>query len=198
MNKLLKKSPDDPNGITTKERMFKNLFCEYEKVAESRLPACSRQADKLIETCCTIIDLAGVNISVAYKAYELVKECSDYSQKYYPERLGKMYVINAPWGFGTVWSLVKKILDPVTAEKIHVLGTNYKSELLSQIPAENLPATYCGKCSCPNGCELSDVGPWQLFNESGEYQAEKTANGDSQSSKVATSTSTPVTTGSIA
>jgi hypothetical protein len=30
-------------------------------------------------------------------------------------------------------------LDPVTVSKIHVLGSGYQKELLSQVPAENLP-----------------------------------------------------------
>jgi hypothetical protein len=74
---------------------------------------------------------------------------------------GKFYLINAPWGFSTVWSVVKRWLDPVTVEKIAILGSNYQGELLKQIPAENLPVEFGGKCSCPEGCALSDAGPWQ-------------------------------------
>ena len=40
------------------------------------------------------------------------------SQNYYPERLGKLYIINAPWGFGGIFSVVKRFLDPVTVAKI--------------------------------------------------------------------------------
>lgn len=201
IGKLLKKNENDPNGVTTKDRMFKNLFFEYEKVAESRLPSCSRQAGKLIETCCTIIDLAGVSMSVAYNAYNLVKECSDYSQQYYPERLGKMYVINAPWGFGAVWNMVKSILDPVTSAKIHVLGRNYKTELLAQISPENLPTDFGGSCQCPNGCELSDVGPWQAdakANAEGEAEKLETKSSTTQPDRGRTASTTPVEAGPFA
>jgi CRAL/TRIO domain len=75
--------------------------------------------------------------------------------------LGKFYLINAPWGFSTVWSVIKPWLDPVTVEKIAILGTNYQPILLAQIPAENLPSQFGGLCRCPGGCELSDEGPWQ-------------------------------------
>lgn len=74
---------------------------------------------------------------------------------------GKFYLINAPWGFATVWAIVKRWLDPVTVSKISILGSSYQSALLEQIPAENLPAKFGGKCQCPGGCELSDAGPWQ-------------------------------------
>lgn len=74
---------------------------------------------------------------------------------------GKFYVINAPWGFLTIWNVIKRWLDPVTVDKITILGSSYQPVLLAQIPEENLPAQFGGTCRCPGGCELSDAGPWQ-------------------------------------
>ncbi|KAH9828217.1 Sec14 cytosolic factor [Teratosphaeria destructans] len=147
--------------ITTDERMLQNLVTEYEKLADPRLPACSRKAGSLLETCCTIMDLKGVGVTRIPSVYEYVKKASAISQNYYPERLGKLYLINAPWGFSSVFSVVKGFLDPVTVAKIHVLGSGYKSELLAQVPEENLPKSVGGKCECKGGCELSDEGPWR-------------------------------------
>ncbi|KAJ5132690.1 Sec14 cytosolic factor [Penicillium atrosanguineum] len=147
--------------ITSGERMLQNLVCEYEKLADPRLPACSRKAGKLLETCCTIMDLKGVGITSIPSVYGYVRQASDISQNYYPERLGKLYIINAPWGFSGAFSVVKGFLDPVTVNKIHVLGSGYKSELLAQVAPENLPAEFGGSCKCEGGCELSDQGPWQ-------------------------------------
>ena len=147
--------------ITTAERMLQNLVVEYEKLADPRLPACSRKAGQLLETCCTIMDLKGVGISRASSVFGYVRQASAISQNYYPERLGKLYLINAPWGFSSVFSVVKGFLDPVTVQKIHVLGSGYKSELLGQVPAENLPDHLGGECKCDGGCALSDLGPWR-------------------------------------
>ena len=147
--------------ITTGDRMLQNLVVEYEKVADPRLPACSRKAGKLLETCCTIMDLKGVGISKVSSVYGYVRSASAISQDHYPERLGKLYLINAPWGFSGVWSVVKGFLDPVTVNKIHILGGGYHSELLGQIPSENLPKQFGGTCECSGGCEFSDMGPWQ-------------------------------------
>lgn len=138
--------------ITTDERMLQNLVVEYEKVAYPRLPACSRKAGHLLETCCTIFDLKGVGIGKAQQVYGYVQKASAISQNYYPERLGKFYVINAPWGFSGVFAMVKRFLDPVTVNKIHILGSGYQKELLAQVPAENLPSEFGGKCQCPGGC----------------------------------------------
>lgn len=147
--------------ITSSDRMLKNLVNEYEKLADPRLPACSRKSGKLLETCCTIMDLKNVGISRFSQVYGYVKSASSISQDHYPERLGKLYLINAPWGFSSIFSIVKGFLDPVTVQKIFVLGSGYQSELLAQVPKENLPKDFGGTCACPGGCELSDEGPWQ-------------------------------------
>ncbi|KAL2268343.1 hypothetical protein VTJ83DRAFT_3189 [Remersonia thermophila] len=147
--------------ITTPERMLTNLAIEYERVADPRLPACSRKAGVLLETCCTIMDMSGVGLSKASQVYSYVKSVSALSQNYYPERLGRLYIINAPWGFGAVWNMIKGWLDPVTVQKIHVLGSGYQKQLLAQVPAENLPKQLGGTCECPGGCQLSDAGPWR-------------------------------------
>ncbi|KAF2400126.1 putative phosphatidylinositol transporter [Trichodelitschia bisporula] len=149
------------NKITTDERMLQNLVCEYEKLADPRLPACSRKVGSLLETCCTIMDAKGVSIGSVPSVYGYLQRASAISQNYYPERLGKMYLINAPWGFSTVFSVIKRFLDPVTVAKIHVLGSGYEKELLAQVPKENLPKSLGGSCECAGGCMFSDQGPWQ-------------------------------------
>jgi hypothetical protein len=117
------------------------------------------------------------------------------SQNYYPERLGKMYLINAPWGFSTVFSVVKGWLDPVTVEKIHVLGGGYQSELLKQIPAENLPTTFGGTCQCKGGGELSDEGPWHdpQYAKPPKWQQKAAAAGASQDNTIDTGAANPGT-----
>ncbi|KAI9707118.1 MAG: cytosolic factor, phosphatidylinositol/phosphatidylcholine transfer protein [Candelina mexicana] len=147
--------------ITSAERMLQNLVVEYEKVADPRLPACSRKSNALLETCCSIMDLKGVGVTKIPSVYGYVKQASAISQNYYPERLGKLYLINAPWGFSSAFSVVKGFLDPVTVNKIHVLGTGYQSELFAQISKENLPKLFGGTCECQGGCAFSDMGPWQ-------------------------------------
>jgi hypothetical protein len=146
--------------ITTEERMLQNLICEYEKMADPRLPACSRKSGCLLETSCTIMDFKGVGISKASSVYGYIQKASVISQDYYPERLGKLYLINTPWGFSSVFSFVKRFLDPVTVAKIHVLGSNYQKELLEQVDPANLPTELGGTCNCDGGCQLSDAGPW--------------------------------------
>lgn len=147
--------------ITTGERMLQNLVVEYEKLTDPRLPACSRKSGQLLETCCSVMDLKGVGLGKVGSVYGYVKQASAISQNYYPERLGKLYLINAPWGFSSVFGIIKGFLDPVTVQKIHVLGSGYHAELEKQVAKENLPKIFGGTCECAKGCSLSDEGPWQ-------------------------------------
>lgn len=150
--------------ITTQERMLKNLVWEYEAFVKYRLPACSRYSGHLVETSCTIMDLKGISISSAYQVLSYVKEASYIGQNYYPERMGKFYLINAPFGFSTAFKLFKPFLDPVTVSKIFIFGSSYKKDLLKQITAENLPTKFGGQSEvseAEGGLYLSDIGPWR-------------------------------------
>nr|CAG8608048.1 6150_t:CDS:1 [Entrophospora candida]CAG8612536.1 8080_t:CDS:1 [Entrophospora candida] len=147
--------------VTTVERQIQNLVVEYEKLGYIRLPACSLKQGELIETTCTILDLKGVSIRSFSNVFGFVKQASNIGQNYYPERMGKFYIINAPMLFSSVWGLVKPLLDEVTAAKIIILNSKYQQTLLENIPAGNLPAAFGGSCNCKNGCQFSDAGPWQ-------------------------------------
>lgn len=150
--------------LTTQERMIRNLIWEYESFVNHRLPACSRKTGYLVETLCTILDLKGILILAAAQVLSYVREASYIGQNFYPERMGKFYLINAPFGFSTVFRMFKPFLDPVTVNKIFILGYSYKNELLKQIPAENLPVKFGGKSVVDEkdgGLYLADVGPWR-------------------------------------
>ncbi|KAH3899821.1 probable SEC14 cytosolic factor [Saccharomycodes ludwigii] len=150
--------------ITTQERMLKNLVWEYESFEKYRLPACSRKAGHLVETSCTILDLKGISITAAAQVLSYVREASYIGQNYYPERMGRFYLINAPFGFSAAFRLFRPFLDPVTVSKIFILGSSYKKDLLKQIPEENLPVKFGGKSEVSEkegGLLLSDIGPWR-------------------------------------
>ena len=149
-------------ALTTQERQLQRLVYEYERCVSDRFPACSRAVGHPVETSCTILDLAGVSLTNFYRVKDYVMQATSIGQDRYPETMGKFYIVNAPWGFSTVWSFIKPWLDEATVAKIDILGSGYKDKLLEQIPAENLPKEFGGKCECPGGCSLSDAGPWNL------------------------------------
>lgn len=70
----------------------------------------------------------------------------------YPETLGKLLIINAPFVFHTIWSVVSTFLDERTLSKIKVVGTDYKKDLFELLGGEqNVPTEYGGKLKVPGG-----------------------------------------------
>ncbi|KAJ3411965.1 cytosolic factor, phosphatidylinositol/phosphatidylcholine transfer protein [Chytridiales sp. JEL 0842] len=89
-------------------------------------------------------------------ALSLLKALADHDAKYYPERLGMLFVTNAPFFFTKVWAIIKKWLDKGILEKVHILGKDeVKKTLLKHIDADSLPDFLGGNCKCahmPGGC----------------------------------------------
>ncbi|KAF9430141.1 cytosolic factor, phosphatidylinositol/phosphatidylcholine transfer protein [Podila epigama] len=148
-------------AVTTEDRMTKQHVLSYERLIRDRMPACSKLADRHIEQCCTILDLKGVSIRQFANAFGFIKRTAAIAQNYYPEMMGKMYVINAPMMFTSVWGMIKPLLDEVTVKKIVILGGSYKDELLKDISASCLPKYLGGTCDCPGGCQAGEPGPWK-------------------------------------
>jgi len=159
--------------ITSQDRLLQNLVCEYEKNDRDRLPACSKAVGHPVETSCTILDLAGVGVKQFWDVKNYVGEASKIGQDQYPETMGKFLLINAPWGFSTVWNIIKGWLDPVTQAKIKILGSSYQKELLESIDADSLPSDLGGTCRCKEGCSLSDAGPWNQPEKAKEESKEE-------------------------
>jgi hypothetical protein len=151
---------DEVERITTTDRMLMNHIQEDEKYARYRLPACSKAKGEHIEKLIVIMDIQGFPLLQFPRIAEMLRACTHASQNNYPEMMAKAVVINAPYLFSTIWSLVKRLLPQETIDKVSILGSNYKGELLDLIDAENLPTFYGGTCECPGGCENADVGPW--------------------------------------
>ncbi|KAF7375068.1 CRAL-TRIO domain-containing protein [Mycena sanguinolenta] len=158
-------------AATTQERQLKRFVLEYEKFLYERLPACSAAAGHPVETSCTIMDLQNVSLTNFYRVKDYVMQASKIGQDHYPECMGKFYIINAPFMFSTVWTLIKPWLDEVTVAKIDIIGKDYKGKLLAQIDANDLPKQFGGNCDCPGGCSLSDAGPWNTANKTVESES---------------------------
>ncbi|XP_034216019.1 phosphatidylinositol transfer protein 3-like isoform X2 [Prunus dulcis] len=67
-------------------------------------------------------------------------------QDYYPERLGKLFIVHAPLVFMTVWKIVYPFIDNKTKKKIvFVENKMLKSTLLEEIDESQLPEIYGGQ-----------------------------------------------------
>ncbi|KAJ3261278.1 cytosolic factor, phosphatidylinositol/phosphatidylcholine transfer protein [Chytriomyces hyalinus] len=147
-------------SITTTDRFVQYYVREYEKTGRYRFAAASGKAGHIVDKSCTIMDLKNVPLMQFNSIRKFLAQVAHIAQNYYPETLGKMFIINAPMLFQTCWAIIKGMLDEATVAKISILGTSYQKELLEVVDAANLPAEYGGSCQCAKGCRHSDVGPW--------------------------------------
>ncbi|KAI7865791.1 CRAL-TRIO domain-containing protein [Spinellus fusiger] len=122
---------------------------------------CSKSAGKTINRETVIFDCTGMGWHQFHMpALQYLRSISDTDQKYYPETLNRLFLVNAPSAFVMVWKIVKAWLDPGTIDKIQILGTDYKQQLLTYVTAENLPTFLGGDCTCSHiegGCVPSQV-----------------------------------------
>ena len=129
-----------------------------------RFKCCSKQTGKLIDQSFTILDLDNIGISnLVGDTKKFLQIASSIGQDYYPENLGKMFLVKCSKFFTFLWSIVKAFLDLRTTRKITIIGKDYQSTLLQYVDPENLPLFFGGKCSCSHikgGCLFSDIGPW--------------------------------------
>lgn len=61
------------------------------------------------------------NVAFQNLDYQHIQFMINTMQNYYPESLYQALIINAPWGFSTVWNIIKLWLDKNVSNKIHFI-----------------------------------------------------------------------------
>ncbi|CAI5527374.1 unnamed protein product [Closterium sp. Naga37s-1] len=152
-------------GITTMERFLKYHVKEFERTFALKFPACSLAAKRHIDQTTSILDVAEMGMkNFSADARNFLAMVSKVDGDNYPETLNRLFVVNAGFAFRSLWSGIKGMLDPKTASKIQVLGTDYKKKLFEAIDPSQLPDFFGGTCTCEGvegGCLMSDKGPWR-------------------------------------
>ncbi|KAF9946309.1 cytosolic factor, phosphatidylinositol/phosphatidylcholine transfer protein [Mortierella alpina] len=150
-------------NVKTEELVDYHIRCS-EFVHSTIMPECEERFgtdDKVIDKETVIFDCTGMGFHQLHmEGLNMLRSLTDMDQKAYPERLGKLFIVNSPYVFVKVYSMIKKWLDPGVIEKIHILGKDYKNILLDHIDEENLPDFLGGSCTCshmPGGCVPSIV-----------------------------------------
>lgn len=145
----------------SQERFMQFLVCYGECTMQYRFPACSLAAGKYIGKGVYIVDLTGFalsNFNSEMRAF--LKAFNGVFGDNYPESVEKMFIINAPLMFRTVWSFIGPLMDKRTRDKTSILGgqKDFLPKLLEWLPAENLPVFLGGK---DTSCDfIHEKGPW--------------------------------------
>jgi len=131
-----------------------------------RFPACSIAAGKRVERGLTIMDMTGGGIGTANKqVYGLIKLAAKVGSDYYPEIMGNLYIVNAPFLFAGIWSMIKSFIDEKTRAKIKIIGGSFVPTMLENVDRDKLPVFLGGDCTCGGTkeaplCMTSNAGPW--------------------------------------
>jgi hypothetical protein len=130
---IVKASEHFPDSNTT-ELTFKMAVFVLEEAVRRMAPG--------VELFCVLIDFDGFGMSNV--DYTLCKMMLAALQNYYPERLGRAYLLNPPFIFRAVWAVLKGFMHENTRQKFIFLGSDWKQELLNDVDATCLPIAYAG------------------------------------------------------
>jgi hypothetical protein len=91
-----------------------------------------------------VFDLKGLVYSLDTHAMGTFRNCLKIDESFYPERLDHIIMINVPWFFTAIWAMIKPWIDPVTAEKFVLIGSDYLSTLRKYIDDSQIPVELGG------------------------------------------------------
>jgi hypothetical protein len=133
----------------------------YEELLKLNFMTCSLIAQRQIFHTFSITDMTGFSMSMLTgRVYGFIQRASKITQDNYPEQLGQLCIVNAPWTFTAAWSIIKGWLDEKTRAKIQIVGGKPLKTLLQYIDEENIPDFLGGKCT---RLLEEDHGPWNDY-----------------------------------
>lgn len=131
-------------------RKMMRLFALYENLCRFVLPLCSAipdrpSSDTPVSQSSNIVDISKVGLKQFWNLRAHLQDSSALATAHYPETLDRIFVIGAPSFFPTVWDWAKGWFDPITVQKIKILGSkNVLSGLQEFIDIDNIPKKYGG------------------------------------------------------
>ncbi|KAJ4468981.1 CRAL-TRIO domain-containing protein [Lentinula lateritia] len=154
-------------GVTP-ERHWETIIVNAECLTREILPAAAKKYGKEIDSVLVIIDLKGFGLSKFWQMKHLAQKSFQISQDYYPETMGRLVILNAPSTFTIIWNAIRPWIAKETANKVDILGADYREQLLELVDEDNLPWAVGGKCRCESEgqesegprCHTSATGPW--------------------------------------
>lgn len=126
--------------------MNNDYFLDCARAATQRR-RCGRgtQGGPVVHGGIVILDMEGLSFRHMgeVKVFKLISAAA---KVLHPERQRKMFLVRCPKIFGTVWGLVKGIIDPRTAERIIIISAGESmAPLVSELGQENVPECLGGK-----------------------------------------------------
>lgn len=125
---------------TTIDEFTSYHICYWEYLQRVVYPRASARTGKKISKVVTIVDLSGLGRDQFHSAaIEVLKRIAKIDQEFYPESAHKLYIVNVPWIFQAVWSIIKPWINARGRAQIQIVRKNVEETLLNEIDADQLP-----------------------------------------------------------
>lgn len=147
--------------VATFEAITSDVIKEYELLLKLRFMACSELYDRQIHNVFCVYDVGGFGMHQWNKrSIDFLRHALGIMTQYYPEILGKLYIVNAPFIFTGIWAIIKGWLDEKIRRKIQILGRNFLPQLTEYVDLDQIP-TYLGGTN--DATFLDNRGPWDEY-----------------------------------
>ena len=120
-----------------------------QELFDMRCKYASKKFGHFVHQCVIVFDMSDISASLDMDSIYYIKSILKIDQDFYPERLFKLVIINAPWYFTAIYNLFYYLMDPKTRDKIEILSTDYFGRLTELIDPSVIPVEFGG--DCPEG-----------------------------------------------
>ncbi|XP_052073547.1 SEC14-like protein 2 isoform X1 [Mytilus californianus] len=163
----------DPKGLLRSAKKKDVIYKEIKNAeyVQELMKLQTKKLGKRVDQIIIIYDLENFGMKHLWKpGMDTVVKFLEMFEDNYPEALKIAFIINAPRFFPVVYKLIRPILSEDTVNKIRIFGTNYKSELLKCIDADQLPVYWGGSLidkdgdpKCPSKIILGGEIPKEYY-----------------------------------
>ncbi|KAF7162403.1 hypothetical protein CNMCM6106_009377 [Aspergillus hiratsukae] len=145
------------SGHSNSPDMAQRALVHFDYLTRFVFPLCSAMRDRPqpsepVTKAVYLVDGSSICLRQAWNLRDFAQDSSWMLATCYPETIDRIFVCNAPSYFSRIWSLLKKFVDPVTAEKIVVLNsTDVYGTLAKHIHHDDIPVQFGGALQFTNG-----------------------------------------------
>eukprot|EP00928_Gymnodinium_smaydae_P047774 TRINITY_DN31909_c0_g1_i1.p1 TRINITY_DN31909_c0_g1~~TRINITY_DN31909_c0_g1_i1.p1 ORF type:complete len:405 (+),score=97.91 TRINITY_DN31909_c0_g1_i1:65-1279(+) len=115
-----------------------------QEMQQARMEEKSAEIGRRVTKQVVIMDLQGLTMKPDPRAMAVFRDFILITARYYPETLAMQFFVNVPLVFMALWRVIRGWLDPVTAAKMQLLGSDFRTTLLQHIDADQLPREFGG------------------------------------------------------
>lgn len=120
----------DVLNLTSFDRMIRYNIKKIDYCLKTFFPICSKKANRNVYQVTNITDLKDFSLfQIGRNIYDYIQADSVIMQEYYPETLGKIYILNTGYIFMGIWAIVKTFLNEATTNRVSFPSSDYLSDL---------------------------------------------------------------------